>query len=122
MVHPAPVPNTLPPPFFFSAPELFYIQNFLQAIVIVAALRALCALQDARPIHLADELVRASSLVDDEAGKFRAAARTRRLLSTLAERLARAPTAPVHRKDAPTEICTGRREQTTLNVTSEERT
>lgn len=158
---PPPVPNTLPPPFFFSAPELFYIQNVLQAIVIAAALRALLptsvpppedfmyriwtlllasvneenGAEDARLINLADELVRASSLVDDEAGKLRAAvARTvratdpvflllqRRLLSTLAERLARAPTAPVHRKDAPTEMLTGRREQTTLNVTSEERT
>ncbi|KAH8994007.1 hypothetical protein EDB92DRAFT_1944283 [Lactarius akahatsu] len=90
--------------------------------------------EDARLINLADELVRASSLVDD-AGKLRAAvARTVRatdpvvpplqccLLSTLAERLARAPTAPVHRKDAPTEMRTGRREQTTLNLVSEERT
>ncbi|KAH9017077.1 hypothetical protein EDB84DRAFT_1679608 [Lactarius hengduanensis] len=136
---PAPVPNTLPPPFFFSAPELFYIQNFLQAVVIAAALRALLLTSEngaegARLINLADELVRASSLVDDEAGKLRAAARTvratdpvflllqRRLLSTLAERLARAPTAPIHRKDAPTEMRTGRREQTTFNVTSEERT
>ncbi|KAH9083698.1 hypothetical protein EDB83DRAFT_2547205 [Lactarius deliciosus] len=158
---PPPVPNTLPPPFFFSAPELFYIQNFLQAIVIAAALHALLptsvpppedfmyriwtlllasvneenGAEDARLVNLADELVRASSLVDDEAGKLRAAvARTvratdpvflllqRRLLSTLAERLARAPTAPVHRKDAPTEMRTGRREQTILNVTSEERT
>ncbi|KAH9034817.1 hypothetical protein EDB85DRAFT_2144032 [Lactarius pseudohatsudake] len=118
---PPPVPNTLPPPFFFSAPELFYIQNILRAVVIAAALLPTKMAEDARLINLA-ELVHASSLVDDEAGKLRAAARTRRLLSTLAERLARAPTAPVHRKDAPTEMCTGRREQTTLNVTSEERT
>ena len=156
-----PVPNTLPPPFFFSTPELFYIQNFLQAIVIAAALRALLptsvspppdfmyrmwtlllasvneenGAEDARLINLADELVRASSLVDDEAGKLRAAvARTvrasdpvflllqRRLLSTLAERLSRAPTALVHRKDVPMEMRTGRREQSTLNTTSEERT
>ncbi|KAH9034815.1 hypothetical protein EDB85DRAFT_2288871 [Lactarius pseudohatsudake] len=141
---PPPVPNTLPPSFFFSAPELFNIQNFLQAIVIAAVLCALLptsvpppgdfmyrlwtlllasvneehGVEDARLVNLADELVRASSLVDDEAGKLRAAvARTvratdpvflllqRRLLSTLAERLARAPTAP-----------------TTLNVTSKERT
>ncbi len=158
---PPPVPNTLPPPFFFSNPELFYIQNFLQAIVIAAALRALLptsvsppenfmyriwtlllasvneenGTEDARLINLADELVHASSLVDDEAGKLRAAvARTvrasdpvflllqRRLLSTLAERLARAPKAPVHQKDAPMEMRTGRREQSTLNVTGEERT
>ena len=157
-----PVPNTLPPPFFFSTPELLYIQNFLQAIIIAAALRALLpssvsppedfmyriwtlllasvneenGAEDARLINLADELVRASSLVDDEARKLRAAvARTlrasdpvflllqRRLLSTLAERLARAPTAPLHRKDAPTEMRTGRRgEKSTHNVTSEERT
>lgn len=155
------VPNTLPPPFFFSTPELFYAQNFLQAIVIAAALRALLptsasppenfmyriwtlllasvneenGAEDARLVNLADELVRASSLVDDEVGKLRAAvARTvqasdpvflllqRRLLSTLAERLVRAPTAPVQRKDAPTEMRTGRREQSILNVTSEERT
>ncbi|KAI9442359.1 hypothetical protein H4582DRAFT_1927948 [Lactarius indigo] len=101
---------------------LLYIQNFLQAIVIAAALRALLptenGAEDARLVNLADELVRASSMVDDEAGKLRAAvARTlratdpvflllqRRLLSALAERLARAPAAP-----------------TTLNVTSEEQT
>ncbi|KAF8263507.1 hypothetical protein EI94DRAFT_1740730 [Lactarius quietus] len=156
---PPPVPNTLPPPFFFSTPELFYIQDFLQAVVIAAALRALLpasvsppedfmyriwtllqasvneenGAEDARLINLADELVRASSLVDDEAAKLRAAvARTvrasdpvflllqRRLLSTLAERLARAPTELVHRKDAPAEMRTGRREQSTLKVTSEE--
>ena len=155
---PPPVPNILPPPFFFTTPELFYIQNFLQAIVIAAALRALLPAsvsppedlmyriwtllltsvneengsEDARLINLADELVRASSLVDDEEAKLRAAvARTvrasdpvflllqRRLLSTLAERLAREPTAPVHRKEVPTEMRTGR---STLNVTSEERT
>jgi hypothetical protein len=36
--------NFLPPPFFFSAPEVLYIQNFLQAIVIAAALRSLTRL------------------------------------------------------------------------------
>ena len=30
---PPPVPNSLPPSFFFSTPELFYVQNFLQAIM-----------------------------------------------------------------------------------------
>ena len=158
---PPPVPNTLPPPFFFSTPELFYVQNFLQAIVIAAALRALLPssvsppedlmyriwtlllasvdeendAEDARLINLADELVRASSLVEDEAANLRAAvARTvrasdpvflllqRRLLLTLAERLACAPTAPIHRKDAPMEMRTGRRERSSLNMTSEERT
>ncbi|KAH9083694.1 hypothetical protein EDB83DRAFT_2669649 [Lactarius deliciosus] len=117
--------------------------NYLQTIVITAALRALFptsvpppedfmyriwmlllasvseenGAEDVRLVNLADELVRASSLVDDEAGNLRAAvARTvratdpvflllqRRLLSTLAERLARAPMAPVHRKDAPMEM------------------
>ncbi|KAA1476805.1 hypothetical protein DENSPDRAFT_843893 [Dentipellis sp. KUC8613] len=39
---PAPVePNALPPPLFFCAPALLYIQNLLQALVIGAALRAL---------------------------------------------------------------------------------
>ena len=155
-IAPPPVPNILPPPFFFSTPELFYIQNFLQALVIAAALRALLpgsvsppedlmyriwtlllasvneenGSEDSRLINLADELVRASSLVDDEAAKLRAAVeRTvrasdpvflllqRRLLSTLAERLAVAPIVPVHRKDAPTEMRTGRR--STVNVTEE---
>ncbi|KAH9083708.1 hypothetical protein EDB83DRAFT_2669663 [Lactarius deliciosus] len=131
---PLPVLNTHPPPFFFSAPELFDIQNFSQTIVVAATLRALLptsvplpedfmyriwtllpasvneenSAEDARLVNLADELVRASSL--------------RRILSTLAERPARVPTAPVHRKGAPTEMRTGRREQTTLNVTSKERT
>jgi hypothetical protein len=159
---PPPVPNTLPPPFFFSTPELFYVQNFLQAIVIAAALRTLLPssvsppedlmyriwtlllasvdeendAEDARLINLADELVRASALVEDEAANLRAAvARTvrasdpvflllqRRLLSTLAERIACAPTTPIHRKDAPMEMRTGRRpERSPLNMTSEERT
>src|SRR6202012_2481846 len=78
--------------------------------------------EDSRLINLADELVRASSLVDDEAAKLRAAVERsvraservflllqRRLLSTLAERLAVAPIVPVHRKDAPTEMRTGKR-------------
>jgi len=38
---PPSVPNSLPPSFFFSTPELFYVQNFLQAIIIAAALRTL---------------------------------------------------------------------------------
>lgn len=36
--------NSLPPPFFFSIPSLLYIQNFLQALVIAAALRSLTRL------------------------------------------------------------------------------
>lgn len=36
--------NFLPPPFFFSTPEVLYIQNFIQAIVIAAALRSLTRL------------------------------------------------------------------------------
>lgn len=146
---PLPVPNKLPPPFFFSTPELFYIQNFLQAIVIAAALRTLLPAsvsppedfmyrvwtlllasvneedpeEDARLINLADELVRASLLTDTETTKqLRAAvARTvrtsdpvflllqRRLLTTLAERLAHTPVV-VDRKDAFVEMRTGKRE------------
>jgi len=36
-----PQPNQLPPQLLFSTPQLLYIQNYLQAIVIAAALRAL---------------------------------------------------------------------------------
>jgi hypothetical protein len=89
------VPNTLPPPFFFSTPELFYVQNFLQAIVIAASLRTLLPAslsppedlmyriwtlllasvneadpeEDTRLDNLADELIRASLLTDAEATK-----------------------------------------------------
>ncbi|KAI0276387.1 hypothetical protein BGY98DRAFT_986138 [Russula aff. rugulosa BPL654] len=92
---PPPVPNMLPPPFFFSTPELFYIQNFLQAIIIAASLRTLVPAsvsppenfmfriwtlllasineedieQDTRLINLADELIRASTVTDIEAMK-----------------------------------------------------
>ncbi|KAL1677296.1 hypothetical protein EV122DRAFT_291192 [Schizophyllum commune] len=38
---PPPPPNNLPPPFFFCAPDLFRLQNYLQALVIVASLRSL---------------------------------------------------------------------------------
>ena len=96
---PPPVPNILPPPFFFSTPELFYIQNFLQAIIIAAALRTLVPAsasppedfmyriwtllltsineedieQDTRLVNLADELIRASTVSDIEAKQLRAA-------------------------------------------------
>ena len=92
---PPPVPNMLPPPFFFSSPELFHIQNFLQAIIIAAALRTLVPAsvspprdfmyriwtllltsineedleQDTRLVNLADELIRASTVTDIEAMK-----------------------------------------------------
>ena len=155
---PPPVPNILPPPFFFSTPELFYIQNLLQAIIIAAALRTLVPAsvsppedfmyrvwtllltsineedieQDTRLVHLADELVRASTVTDVEAVKqLRAAvARTvrtsdpvflllqRRLLSTFAERLSR-PLAPIDGSDTPAEMRTGRQERP-LNVTVEQ--
>ncbi|EIN11758.1 hypothetical protein PUNSTDRAFT_50628 [Punctularia strigosozonata HHB-11173 SS5] len=36
--------NELPPPFFFDTPSLLYVQNFLQALVIAASLRALTRL------------------------------------------------------------------------------
>jgi hypothetical protein len=87
------VPNSLPPLFFFSTPELLYVQNFLQAIVIAAALRTLLPASvsppedfmyriwtlllvsvneedpedEARLDNLADELIRASLLTDAEA-------------------------------------------------------
>ncbi|KAL1748842.1 hypothetical protein HDZ31DRAFT_28850 [Schizophyllum fasciatum] len=38
---PPPPLNNLPPPFFFCAPDLFQLQNHLQALVIVASLRSL---------------------------------------------------------------------------------
>ena len=92
---PPPVPNSLPPSFFFSTPELFYVQNFLQAIIIAAALRTLLPAsvsppkdlmyriwtlllasvneedpeEDARLVNLADELIRASLLTDTESTK-----------------------------------------------------
>lgn len=34
-------PNALPPQFFFTAPSLLYLQNFLQALIIAASLRSL---------------------------------------------------------------------------------
>ncbi|KAI0051200.1 hypothetical protein FA95DRAFT_351628 [Auriscalpium vulgare] len=49
---PPPVPNALPPPFFFSTPEAQYVQNFLQAIIITAALRALLPAQPPLPSSL----------------------------------------------------------------------
>jgi len=33
--------NELPPQFFFTAPALFYLQNYLQALVVAASLRSL---------------------------------------------------------------------------------
>ncbi|KZP18732.1 hypothetical protein FIBSPDRAFT_920337 [Athelia psychrophila] len=42
-----PAPNALPPPFLLSSPALFYLQNFLQAIVIAAALRVIAQLPPA---------------------------------------------------------------------------
>jgi hypothetical protein len=156
---PPPAPNTLPPPFFFSTPELFYIQNFLQAVIIAAALRTLIPAsvsppndfmyriwtlllasvdeedpqQVTRLVNLADELIRASSLTDIEAiTQLRAAVSwtvrasdpvfillQRRLLSALAERLARSP-APINRDDTPAEMRTGRRERSP-NTAGEQR-
>ena len=39
-----PHPNQLPPQLLFSTPQLLYIQNYLQAIIIAAALRSLSRL------------------------------------------------------------------------------
>ncbi|KAI0268674.1 hypothetical protein BC834DRAFT_820950 [Gloeopeniophorella convolvens] len=89
---PPSTPNALPPIFLFSTPELLYIQNFLQAIVIAAALHALLppsappvegfmsriwalllasveeeqGAEDTRLVNLADELVQASALTSSE--------------------------------------------------------
>lgn len=41
-----PVPNNLPPQFFFVVPTLVYLQNYLQAVIITASLQIL-----ARPPH-----------------------------------------------------------------------
>ncbi|EKM54142.1 uncharacterized protein PHACADRAFT_122919 [Phanerochaete carnosa HHB-10118-sp] len=38
---PPPLPNSLPPPLLFITPSLLHIQNYLQALVITASLRAL---------------------------------------------------------------------------------
>ncbi|KAI0311619.1 hypothetical protein OF83DRAFT_742947 [Amylostereum chailletii] len=46
---PPALPNVLPPPFFFSTPELEYIQNLLQALVITASLLALLPSQPPAP-------------------------------------------------------------------------
>jgi len=80
--------------------------------------------EDVRLVNLTDELVRASSLTDAEATEQLRAAVARtlrtsdpvflllqgRLLSALAERVARAPVL-ADRKDAPAELRTGRRER-----------
>jgi hypothetical protein len=96
-----PLPNTLPPPFFFSTPALEHTQNVLQALVVLAALRALLppaapaasdfamrvwallepALASAYPTpddtrlaNLADELLRARGAAGpEEAERLRAA-------------------------------------------------
>ncbi|KAF9464987.1 hypothetical protein BDZ94DRAFT_1296760 [Collybia nuda] len=44
-----PTPHHLPPQFFFTAPTLLYLQNYLQALVIAACLRALTHLPPAVP-------------------------------------------------------------------------
>jgi hypothetical protein len=83
-----PQPNQLPPQLLFSTPQLLYIQNYLQAIVIAAALRSLTRLPPADfisrvwsllnaeidPVHppdnntklinLADEVLRARQNLD----------------------------------------------------------
>ncbi|THH18785.1 hypothetical protein EW146_g2253 [Bondarzewia mesenterica] len=94
--------NTLPPPLFFSSPELLHIQNYFQGLVIAAALRALLP-SDPNPaasdfmsriwtlllvsindepdgssttlVNFADELIRArgGSLKPDEETELRAA-------------------------------------------------
>jgi len=93
-----PKPNQLPPQLLFSAPQLLYIQNYLQAIVIAAALRSLTRLPPAdfitrvwsllnaeidpvnppdnntKLINLADEVLRARQNIDpQEQTRLRAA-------------------------------------------------
>ncbi|KAG1737650.1 hypothetical protein EDB19DRAFT_1909627 [Suillus lakei] len=85
---PQSIENSLPPIFFFSAPALLEIQNYLQALVIAASLRTLIRVPqgaqasfmerlwillkaeiveepgsgDTKLVHLADEVVRAHKL------------------------------------------------------------
>lgn len=47
--HP-PTRNELPPQFFFTAPALFYLQNFLQALVVAATLGSLTRIPQPPPI------------------------------------------------------------------------
>ncbi|KIY50324.1 hypothetical protein FISHEDRAFT_39855 [Fistulina hepatica ATCC 64428] len=42
-------PNNLPPHFFFCSPSLFYIQNYLQALVIASSLRVLVHIPSGHP-------------------------------------------------------------------------
>ncbi|KAF8070517.1 hypothetical protein FPV67DRAFT_1624142 [Lyophyllum atratum] len=48
-----PNPNALPPQFFFSTRSLLYLQNYLQGLVVAAALKSLVRLP-ARPAPLTD--------------------------------------------------------------------
>lgn len=48
-------PNSLPSPLLFITPALFYIQNYLQALVITAALRALVRIPTTPAKRKADE-------------------------------------------------------------------
>lgn len=47
--------NSLPPPLLFITPTLFYIQNYLQALVITAALRSLVRIPTTPAKRKADE-------------------------------------------------------------------
>ncbi|KAF5380441.1 hypothetical protein D9615_004479 [Tricholomella constricta] len=57
-----PNPNALPPQFFFSRPSLLYIQNYLQALVVAASLKALVRL----PATATDFMSRIWSLLKAE--------------------------------------------------------
>ena len=48
---PSPLPNILPPPLFFVWPTLLYLQNYLQALVIAASLRALVVRLPTHQLH-----------------------------------------------------------------------
>lgn len=43
-------PTELPPQFFFTAPALFYLQNFLQALVVAGSLRSLTRMPQSSPV------------------------------------------------------------------------
>ncbi|KAF7971801.1 hypothetical protein HWV62_19879 [Athelia sp. TMB] len=56
-------PNALPPPFLLSSPALFYMQNYLQAIVIAAALRILAHLPTDKNAEASDFVQRIWTLL-----------------------------------------------------------
>ncbi|KAH8093953.1 hypothetical protein BXZ70DRAFT_1072755 [Cristinia sonorae] len=70
---PDPLSNQLPPPFFFVAPTLLSIQNYLQALIIAATLRSLVRLPphlpSQSPTPADDFMSRIWTLLSDEIDK-----------------------------------------------------